>query len=323
MDRQTAFQWARLVRLPNTPTVVADVLAGFTLAAGQWDRPIVVSLAIASVIALYWSGMIWNDVADVEQDSRERPDRPIPSGKISQSAARLGAMTTLAIGIAVAVTVDLVGNGNSMASGFPFPATLVAVILSACMLLYDLVAKQTVFAPWLMGGCRAAAMLLGAAAAGFFYQSSHLPFYSIVIAVLGHGIYVAGFTLSGRKEAASSERNELLVGWLICGLGIVLLASVDWSVIVLSDESDVRRVQSAFIYPALIAALSLPLLRRAVKSIRTGAGLDIQAAIKQAIFSIIFFDAAIALQFGTTFQAIAIASLIIPTLLIAKWFYST
>ena len=32
---------------------------------------------------LYWSGMVWNDYFDLEQDRKERPGRPLASGRIT------------------------------------------------------------------------------------------------------------------------------------------------------------------------------------------------------------------------------------------------
>ena len=62
--------WAQLVRIPNTLTACADVLAGFTLVAGQWwtVTGITLPLVIVSIasICLYWAGMVLNDVNDIE-----------------------------------------------------------------------------------------------------------------------------------------------------------------------------------------------------------------------------------------------------------------
>ena len=42
----------------------------------------------------YTAGMILNDVADLEVDRRERPERPLPSGAVSRTAlAAFGALT--------------------------------------------------------------------------------------------------------------------------------------------------------------------------------------------------------------------------------------
>src|SRR5262245_37514444 len=83
---------AQLVRLPNVFTAIADIALGALVASALPDRwlPFLV-LALTSG-SLYSAGMVWNDYFDIEQDSKERPFRPIPSGRISRGmAARLGA----------------------------------------------------------------------------------------------------------------------------------------------------------------------------------------------------------------------------------------
>src|SRR5262245_55663963 len=95
--------YAQLVRLPNLPSAVADILlAALAVGAlpGRW--PTFALLALASA-CLYCAGMAFNDYFDVEQDRRERPFRPIPSGRVTpRQAARLGA-ALLAAGVALAL----------------------------------------------------------------------------------------------------------------------------------------------------------------------------------------------------------------------------
>ncbi len=68
-QRSNLTSWAQLVRLPNVFTVIADVSAAFLLVA---HGPVPISrfaLIVLAGIALYWAGMILNDVFDV----RPRP----------------------------------------------------------------------------------------------------------------------------------------------------------------------------------------------------------------------------------------------------------
>ncbi len=63
---------------------MADVALGFLLthdpAAGlPWG---VFALLVGASACLYEAGMALNDVFDVEIDRQERPDRPIPSGRV-------------------------------------------------------------------------------------------------------------------------------------------------------------------------------------------------------------------------------------------------
>ena len=51
------------------------------------DAPTLILLVAASTL-LYAGGVALNDVYDVDIDRQERPERPIPSGRISLAAAR-------------------------------------------------------------------------------------------------------------------------------------------------------------------------------------------------------------------------------------------
>ena len=63
---------------------VRGALAG---AADAW----LLAVLLASSSFLYMAGVVLNDFFDLELDLRERPDRPLPSGRISPRAAlRLG-----------------------------------------------------------------------------------------------------------------------------------------------------------------------------------------------------------------------------------------
>ena len=41
---------------------------------------------IIASIGLYFTGMLWNDIADSERDARLHPGRPLPSGALNRSA---------------------------------------------------------------------------------------------------------------------------------------------------------------------------------------------------------------------------------------------
>src|SRR5438034_11690528 len=77
-----ALAWARLVRLPNVFTALADIGLGILVAGPVTVGAAPAALLLLASACLYCGGMVWNDYFDVEQDRRERPFRPIPSGAI-------------------------------------------------------------------------------------------------------------------------------------------------------------------------------------------------------------------------------------------------
>ena len=103
--------YAQLVRLPNVFTAFADIGLGslgtwqltpeaFALGELGWVWSALFLMAASG--CLYCGGMVFNDVFDLEQDKRERPSRPIPSGRVSRSAAAVFGAVLLTAGIGFA-----------------------------------------------------------------------------------------------------------------------------------------------------------------------------------------------------------------------------
>ena len=136
-----------LVRAPAALSVPGDALAG--AAAAGVLRPRTAGLSAASV-CLYWAGMAANDWSDRELDAKERPERPIPSGRVSPGTAVGVAAGLTAAGLALA---GLAGGKRALA---------VAVPLAGAVWAYDTVAKNTAAGPAAMAACRGLDVLLGA-----------------------------------------------------------------------------------------------------------------------------------------------------------------
>ncbi|NNG88201.1 UbiA family prenyltransferase, partial [Streptomyces cacaoi] len=80
-----AAAWAQLLRVSAVSTVPGDAFAGAAAVGGRPNRG--TALAAVSSLFLYEAGMALNDWADRDEDAVERPDRPLPSGRIAPSAA--------------------------------------------------------------------------------------------------------------------------------------------------------------------------------------------------------------------------------------------
>ncbi|MGW1682154.1 SCO3242 family prenyltransferase [Saccharopolyspora sp. NPDC002376] len=137
-----------LVRLPAVLTVPGDSLVGGSAAGWPYGKR-GWAMPMASA-CFYLAGMALNDYADRELDAVERPERPIPSGRV-----RPGEALVLAIGLTAA------GLGVANAAGGR-TALRVAVPVAAAAWTYDLVAKQTNAGPAVMALARGLDVLLGA-----------------------------------------------------------------------------------------------------------------------------------------------------------------
>ncbi|WP_324650816.1 SCO3242 family prenyltransferase [Georgenia sp. H159] len=175
----TAADIAELVRLPAALSVPGDALTG-AVAAGRLGWP--TAALAASSCCLYWAGMALNDYADRELDAVERPERPIPSGRVSP---------TTALGIASGLT--LAGIGLASVAGRR--AVAVAVPLAGAVWVYDLLAKPTALGPAVMASTRTLDVLLGGSAA----PRRALP------AALALGAHTASVTVLSRGEVHGSS----------------------------------------------------------------------------------------------------------------------
>jgi len=171
---------AELVRAPAALTVPGDVLAG-AVAAGNGRPKQLIGLA-ASSVCIYWAGMALNDWADRAVDAVERPERPIPSGRVSPR---------LALGLASGLTA--VGLGLAAVAGGR-AALRTTSLLAATAWTYDLGAKNTPAGPVFMAAARSLDVLVGA---GDRRRKAWAP-------ALAVGAHILGVTAMSRGEVHGS-----------------------------------------------------------------------------------------------------------------------
>lgn len=203
--------WLQLLRLPNLVTVPGDPLAGCFLAAGGRGINVPAAvLAVSSSLCLYAAGLVLNDLADLETDRRERPSRPLPSGRIEPGHARA------LLGVLLAASIVLLWMLNGAARG-------IGAALIAFVFLYNLVLKKNRFAgPAGMGVCRGLSLLLGAASAG------GLSFAPVWAAALVLTAAIAALTAWSRNEARVAGRPGrvgLLLSLLVPAKALLVLLS--------------------------------------------------------------------------------------------------
>jgi 4-hydroxybenzoate polyprenyltransferase len=297
--------YLQLLRAPNVFTAAADILLGYFFTHESLDSWPQLALLLAASCSLYLAGMALNDVFDVEQDARERPFRPIPSGRISKtSALRLG-FGMLAAGVALCwLTTWLAGD---------LRPGLVASALACAVLAYDGLFKKTPVGPLVMGLCRTLNVLLGMSAS----QEEWSPVYWAV--ALGIGIYITGVTVFARSEARKSGRWQLALGFglLLAGLG-VLDRLTYW---VRGDEWPPVFVPPRWsIFWLFITAL---VAWRCVRAIVSPVPGNVQSAVRYCILSLIVIDAGACLAVHDLAYSLSILALLIPTITLGRWIYST
>lgn len=223
--------YLRLVRAPAVFSAVGDPVAGLLIASGRLGGRRAVTLGLAAG-ATYLSGMALNDLADREEDARERPHRPIPSGAVPVRHAAV-------IGGALMLT----GATLSARRG----ASNTGAALAGSVFAYNFVFKSTPAGPVVMGMCRSLSMLTGAEAAGGWAGVRRAAGAATIL-----GGYVAGLTLLARGETEEEGRNSPpLPGVVLSGAAVA--------------ASMIRGGPRARPWALLTAALAGPAVARAVR----------------------------------------------------------
>ncbi|MEZ6147537.1 MAG: UbiA family prenyltransferase [Planctomycetaceae bacterium] len=292
----------QLCRLPAVFTALADIFLGYllvhnSLLSGREQSPVDFLLLLGTSASLYLSGMVWNDVFDRHVDAKERPNRPIPSGRVSVRAAVMFALTLMFVGLTCAAFV----GRNTL---------LVAGLLTLCILLYDGGLKRTPLGPIAMGGCRFLNVILGA-------SSDWLRFEQVwwrpqLWVAAGLGVYIVGVTWFARTEARQSSRVHLGLATCVVNFGLAIL--IGW----------LTRAPNPAVTPALfvLGVIGLSINRRLLVAISNPSPERVQAAIKTMLLSVIMLDATIIFaklgQPGAGY-AIATAALIVPAMMLGRW----
>ena len=312
---KTLRSYCELVRLPNTFTAMADAMAGYWLVVGELRWTAQATCLVLASASLYSAGIVFNDVRDIETDRRERPQRPVASGKVGRRRA-----------IAIGVFLAILGVALAGAAGFAAtwddaaPATLVqkarplmvSCALLAAILAYDFLFKGTILGPLSMGICRGLNLLM-AMSIGWWFS---VDLGAVAIVAMIH--YVASLTYFGRDEASRSARFRLLTGGIGVASAVLLLG-----VIVAGRTLTANAGANDTVPLILWLALLIHQTRIGYRAVKNPAPHQIQYAMKTFILGIIVFDAVIAASAVGWQAGLVILALLLPTLLIGRWVYST
>lgn len=300
--------YAQLVRLPNVFTALADIcLGGIAVAAFAteidfWYWRSFGCLLVASA-CLYSAGMVWNDYFDIEQDRKERPFRPLPSGRVTPAAARRLGMYLLLIGLAFA-WVSGIRPAYARASLAP---ALIALFLSAAILLYDAWLKRTWAGPVGMGACRFFNVLLGLTAGGPLDKGWEFHLAVVV------GLYVVGVTWFARTEARISRKSSLRAA-----AAVMLLALIS----ALPLPTWFPPGTSSPLFPYLLVGLGFWVGIPVCRALARPRPELVQAAVKRSIMGLVILDATLATALAGA-AGLLILILLLPALYLGRWIYST
>ncbi len=283
--------YLQLTRPANLLTALADILAGMAIAGFPFSGEPYVYLLLAT-LGLYGGGVVLNDVFDAELDSIERPERPIPSGRVPLRAATIFGGLLLASGI-------LSARFFSLTSG------LIALGIAILVILYDRNAKHSKFwGPIVMGMCRGGNLMLGISV-----LPAALSSYSWlgVIPI----IYIGAITMISQDEVHGGMRRTLYLAALLYAIVHLVQLGVAYG-------------QGNLLVALPLVALHIFLVARPLwTAIQNPVGPLIGKAVKAGVLSLIVMDAAWCVAFGQWPLALLVLLLLPLSIYLAKIFAVT
>ena len=280
-----------LVRPPNLVTAAADAVAGYCIAGLPHGSSL--PFLAASAVLLYGGGVVFNDVFDAALDAAERPERAIPSGRVSwQTASILGAVLLI--------------SGVGAASFVSITSGALALLIAGLAVFYDARGKRSaVGGPVNMGLCRAGSLLLGVSAAP--HMLAHFAWLGVFPL-----LYIMAVTTVSRGEVHGGRRTAQTLALLLMGTvlaGLALLGTV-------------RGFHFWQSLPFLLL-LAWRVLPAYIRAWRTLLPADAGRAVRAGVLSLIVLDAALAAASAGIFYGLAVLSLLLVASGIAKMFAVT
>jgi hypothetical protein len=287
----TLKSYLQLTRPANIVTAIADILAGMAIAQHSFEASTAYWLVL-STVGLYGGGVVLNDVFDAKLDALERPERPIPSGKVPlQSAAFMG--------------ISLLVLGVVSAGLFSILSAEIACVIAFLTVLYNRFAKHSpVFGPLTMGLCRGGNLLLGMSAV-----PASLPEWGWLALV--PIAYIGAITLISQDEVHGGKRQSLYIAASL----YISVHAIQFLVAVNQENGSM-----ALLLIALHALLvGFPLW----KALQNPIGPNIGKAVKAGVLSLIVMDAAWCIAFGNWPVALGVLLLLPLSILLARAFAVT
>jgi hypothetical protein len=288
-------EYLLLIRLPNVFTTPSNILAGYfaAVAVAEANGAHLIALMFSSGL-LYIAGIVLNDYFDIEIDKRERPSRPLPSGKISKMYALGIAIVALLIANTIALLVSPVSLAVSLA-------------LTFAIIAYDYHLKHSVLGPFAMGSTRFLNVIFGASPVLLYIDNHSLAILGTAAASLF--FYVSSITLLSKKEVGNERPNSTLVFLIVFGIistifTLGMLLQLEWTFL---------------LNLSIFAAVMIITFRQYLAKKEP----FVQKAIRNMVISIIILDSVFVAGTAGLPYGLATLLLIGPAIALAKKLYVT
>jgi len=287
------------MRPANIVTAVADILAGVAIAGiaiNQFaiDLPVTTLIGlIIATIGLYGGGVVFNDFFDAALDKIERPERPIPSGRVSKQNAFILGATLLLLGIIAATYVSYLSG-------------IIAVAISFFALFYDKYAKHSiVFGPLFMGLCRSLNLLLGMS---ILLPGLETHWYMALLPLA----FIAAITLTSQGEVKGGNKGAVAIALIL-------------DVVILSFLMGLAYNSVMDFYSLIPFALLWTIMNgyALIKALKNNTSANIMNAVKMGVLSLIPLNASYAAGFGGFQVGLIVLALLPVSIVLSKKFAVT
>lgn len=327
-------QYLLLIRAPNLFTVPSNILSGYFATTLLGDANITqLLLLIFSSIFLYVAGIILNDYFDINVDRKERPNRPLASGKITKRSALL-------------IATSLIVAGNVLSWSVSWNSFIISFCLTIVIFIYNYWLKRNRAGnPLTMGSARFLNVLLGGSSALGLVTKMDLTLVFIGYCLF---LYTASISLLSMKEVSTGERlsNKAWIPIVLSFLTVLLTVG---SILVAGFFG---YFQTAFIFNLIIFSCVMCIsffhlfsrLKRitnltsrgkykkdypkieegSVDSInKTNISREIQQKVKTMILSIVVLDSIFLSGLVGIYAGFAVLLLVIPPIILGRKLYVT
>jgi 4-hydroxybenzoate polyprenyltransferase len=254
-------------------------------------------LLVTISILLYCVGLILNDLCDYSIDKKERPDRPLASGKVSRRAA-----------------IGLVVTFSSLALALSFIINITTFVISSILLItifgYDKILKKTRAGPFTIGAARVMNVLLGASV-DFGNIGSYPQFIILTFVLSMTFVYVSLIGFISRYEVHEFPKDSKLL------LIPAIVAAIIFLIVLLSFAG-------LFKYESLITLVFFSfIIGITFYKFQKNDSVGIQRMVKNMIMSIIVLDSTFLSGIVGIEIGLVVMVLLAPLLILARKMYMT
>ncbi len=278
----------QLIRFPGIFTAFSNILLGFFIYSEFVVNWFDLFPLLATSGFLFLAGMTLNDYFDYNIDKNERPDRPLPSGKISRKIALYLGLTLF---VAANISAFFVG----------FQAVIISIIMTILIFAYNIKLKNIKTLGILnLSSIRFLNVILGSSIVLFNFE---IIWISVPIA-----IFVAGISILAKTESSLYSRKAKITNL------ILILFTIVYVIVLTHDKGFTHWL----ILGMFVIVSYLPWMIFKEKSSKTT-----QKIVTIQLLSIPILDGILVMAFSNILFAIVTLSMIFPAYIILRKLYLT